>query len=121
MAASHTNENVRYEPNDTPPHAIALGAGFQAAMLIVALVVLTVVHSSPDRRSAWFLCRLGHLCGAAGRGVTTTLQAVRFGGIGSGHVLIMGTSGAFIAVCVAALVEGGPSTMASLVVISSLF
>ena len=43
MAASHTNETVRYEPNDTPPHAIALGAGFQAAMLIVALVVLTVV------------------------------------------------------------------------------
>ena len=30
-------------------------------------------------------------------------------------------SGAFIAVCVAALVEAGPSTMASLVVISSLF
>ena len=35
----------------------------------------------------------------------------------------MGTSGAFIAVCVAALIEAGPSTMASLVrtVISSLF
>ena len=33
----------------------------------------------------------------------------------------MGTSGAFIAVCVAALVVAGPSTLASLVVISSLF
>ena len=33
----------------------------------------------------------------------------------------MGTSGAFIAVCVAALVAGGPSTMASLIVVSSLF
>ena len=33
----------------------------------------------------------------------------------------MGTSGAFIAVCVSALVEGGPATMASLIVISSLF
>ena len=33
----------------------------------------------------------------------------------------MGTSGAFIAVCVAALKLGGPSTLASLVVISSLF
>ena len=29
--------------------------------------------------------------------------------------------GAFIAVCVASLIEAGPSTMASLVVISSLF
>ena len=42
MAVSHTNENVRYEPDDIPPHAIALGAGFQAAMLIVAPVVLTL-------------------------------------------------------------------------------
>ena len=33
----------------------------------------------------------------------------------------MGTSGAFIAVCVNALVEGGPATRASLIVISSLF
>ncbi len=33
----------------------------------------------------------------------------------------MGTSGAFIAVCVAALVTAGPATMASLIVVSSLF
>ena len=52
-------------------------------------------------------------------GVTTVLQAVRVGRIGAGHVLIMGTSGAFIAVCV--LLKGGPSTMASLIVVSSLF
>ena len=121
MAVSHTNENVRYEPDDIPPHAIALGAGFQAAMLIVAPVVLTVVivariAGQPDSYVAW-----GAFAALLVSGVTTTLQAVRFGRIGSGHVLIMGTSGAFIAVCVAALVEGGPSTMASLVVISSLF
>ena len=118
---SHINENVRYEPDDTPPHAIALGAGFQAAMLIVAPVVLTVVivariAGQPDSYVAW-----GAFAALLVSGVTTILQAVRFGRIGSGHVLIMGTSGAFIAVCVAALVEGGPSTMASLVVISSLF
>ena len=54
-------------------------------------------------------------------GITTVLQAVRVGRIGSGHVLFMGTSGAFIAVCVAALTMGGPETMASLIVVSSLF
>ena len=90
-------------------------------MLIVAPVVLTVVivariAEQPDSYVAW-----GAFAALLVSGVTTTLQAVRFGRIGSGHVLIMGTSGAFIAVCVAALVEGGPSTMASLVVISSLF
>ena len=54
-------------------------------------------------------------------GITTILQAVRVWRIGSGHVLMMGTSGAFIAVCAAALMQGGPALMASLVVISSLF
>ena len=43
MAAAHVNENVRYEPDDRPPNLVTVGAGFQAAMLIVAPVVLTVV------------------------------------------------------------------------------
>ena len=79
MAVSHTNENVRYEPDDIPPHAIALGAGFQAAMLIVAPVVLTVVivariAGQPDSYVAW-----GAFAALLVSGVTTTLQAVRFG------------------------------------------
>ncbi|MDE0236988.1 MAG: purine/pyrimidine permease, partial [bacterium] len=53
--------------------------------------------------------------------VSTILQAVRVGRIGAGYVLLMGTSGAFIAVCVTALVEGGPGLLAVLVVASSLF
>ena len=58
---------------------------------------------------------------AAVSGVSTILQAVRLGRIGAGYLLLMGTSGAFIAVCVTALVEGGPSLLATLVVVSSLF
>ncbi len=54
-------------------------------------------------------------------GATTVVQAVRVGRIGSGHILIMGTSGAFFAVCIAAIVKGGPALMASLIVVSSLF
>ena len=53
-------------------------------------------------------------------GLTTILQVMRVGRIGSGYVLIMGTSAAFIAVCVAALVKAGPATMASLIIVSSL-
>ena len=64
---------------------------------------------------------MGRLAALLISGVTTVLQTVQVGRIGAGHVLIMGTSGAFIAVCVAALVEGGPSMMASLIVVSSLF
>ena len=100
---------------------VAVGAGFQAAMLIVAPVVLTVVivariAGQTDDYITW-----AAFAALTVSGITTILQAVRVGRIGSGHVLIMGTSGAFIAVCVAALSAGGPSTMATLIVISSLF
>ncbi len=115
------NESVRYEPDENPPPLLAFGVGFQAAMLIVAPVVLTVVivvriADQPDSYLSW-----GVFAALVISGITTVLQAVRVGRVGAGHVLVMGTSGAFIAVCVAALVKGGPSTMASLVVISSLF
>ena len=54
-------------------------------------------------------------------GITTVVQAVRVGRIGAGYVLLMGTSGAFIAVSVGALAMGGPAMLATLVVISALF
>ena len=53
-------------------------------------------------------------------GLTTILQARRLGPIGAGYILIMGTSGAFIAVSVTALSEGGPAMLATLVFVSSL-
>ena len=121
MAAAHVNENVRYEPDDRPPNLVTVGSGFQAAMLIVAPVVITVVivariADQPESYIAW-----GAFAALLVSGITTILQAVKVGRIGSGHVLIMGTSGAFISVCVVALVKGGPAMMATLIVISSLF
>ena len=84
----------------------------------VALTVVIVVRIAEESDSylAW-----GVFAALLVSGATTILQAARFGRIGAGHVLMMGTSGAFIAVCVAALVTAGPATMASLIVVSSLF
>ena len=64
---------------------------------------------------------MGSVAALAISGVTTVLQAVRVGRVGSGHVLLMGTSAAFIAVCVAALAGGGPGLLATLVTVSALF
>ena len=120
-AVERENRNVRYEPDENPPPIVTVGAGLQAATIIVAPVVLTVVivarvAEQPESYISWAV-----FAALIVSGVTTVLQAVKLGRIGAGYVLIMGTSGAFIAVCVAALVEGGPSTMATLIVISSLF
>ncbi len=121
MAATELNENVRYEPDEEPPRLVTFGAGLQAAAIIVAPVVLGVVivmriAEQPDSYLSWAV-----FAALLVSGITTVMQALRVGRIGSGHVLIMGTSGAFIAVCVAALAEGGPAMMATLIVISSLF
>ncbi len=119
--AAQINDHVRYEPDERPPWPVAAGVGAQAALVTVPGVVITVVivariAEQPASYIAWAV-----FAAMLVSGVTTVMQAARFGRVGAGHVLIMGTSGAFIAVCVAALIEGGPSTMASLVVISSLF
>ena len=121
MTGARADENVRYEPHENPPPLIAAGAGLQAAMIIVAPVVLTVVivariADQPESYLSWAV-----FAALLISGITTVLQAVRVGRVGAGHVLIMGTSGAFIAVCVTALVQGGPATMASLIIVSSLF
>ncbi len=120
-ADMNSNEHIRFEPHENPPPALTFGAGLQAASVILAPVVLTVVivariAEQPENYISWAV-----FAALAISGATTVLQAVRVGRVGAAHVLIMGTSGAFIAVCVAALVQAGPATMASLIVVSSLF
>ena len=120
MADASTNENIRYEPEEKPPVAVALGVGFQAALVILAPIALTVVivgriAQQPEEYMSW-----GVFAALLISGVTTVLQAIRFGRLGSGYVLMMGTSGTFIAVCASALVQGGPETMATLIVVSAL-
>ncbi len=120
MATEHVNEHIRYEPDENPPAPLAIGAGFQAALIMLAPVVLGVVivlqiAGQPAEYTAWAV-----FAALLVSGISTIMQAVRVGRIGSGHILFMGTSGAFIAVCIGALAVGGPATMATLIVISSL-
>lgn len=112
---------VRYEPDEKPPALLSLGLGLQLAVLCVAGVVLTPaivirVAGGTEAFLSWAV-----FAALAVSGVTTLVQAVRLGRIGAGYVLLMGTSGAFIAVCITAIAEGGPAMLATLVVASSLF
>ena len=114
-------DDVRYEPNERPAHILSVGLGFQAAMLTLAGIVLTpaIVIRVANQGEAYLNWAV--FAALAISGVSTILQAVRVGRFGAGHILIMGTSGAFIAVSVAALVEGGPGLLAILIIISAVF
>ena len=121
MAAAEVNQNVRYEPDESAPNHVTVGLGVQAGVITLPAIVIGVVivvkaGGASDSYLAWAAFAVLLVSG-----FTTLIQAVRVGRIGAGHILIMGTSGAFFAVCIAALQVAGPATMASLVVVSSLF
>ena len=113
--------HIRYEADEKPPPALSFGLGLQLAILCIAGIVLTpaIVVRAAGGDEAYLSWAV--FAAVAISGATTIVQAVRVGRIGAGYVLLMGTSGAFIAVCVTALAKGGPAMLATLVVISSLF
>lgn len=117
---SDRRTGVRYQPDETPPMALAVGLGLQLAVLSVAATVLVpaiIIRAGGGSESylSWAVFAAVAVCGA-----TTVLQAVRFGQVGSGYVLLMSISGASIAISITALAKGGPATLATLVVVSSL-
>ena len=114
-------DSIRYQPDENPPPLLSFGIGFQAAMLVIGGIVLTpaIVLRAADQSEVYLSWAI--FAALIISGATTVLQSVRVGRFGAGHILIMGTSGAFIAVCITALVEGGPALLATLIFISSLF
>lgn len=119
-SASDCRAGHRFQPDDRLPVALACGLGLQVAALSIAAFILvpTIVMRAAGTSEgylSWAVFATVAICGA-----TTVLQSARAGRIGSGHVLVMGASGAFIAVCINAVEAGGPALLATLVTVSSL-
>ena len=119
MTGAVIRHDIRCEPEEQCSVWAAVGIGVQGVMLIVGPVVVyvaTVVRAAErsDSYLSWAVFSSMAICG-----ITTVLQAARFGRLGAGHVLITGPCTIFLAICITALTEGGPATMASLVVVSS--
>lgn len=119
-SSQSATRDVLYEPDERPPDSLAFGLGLQAAAISIGGIVLTpaIIIRAAEQSEAYLSWAV--FAALIVSGVSTIAQAVRFGRIGAGHMLIMGTSGAFIAVCVTALAQGGPGLLATLIVISSL-
>lgn len=112
---------LRFGPDQGCPPSITAGVGLQGAIFALAPLVLVVAITAraggqDDAYLAWAVFAALVISGGL-----TALQAVRFGRIGAGHILIMGTTPNFVAVSILALQAGGPPMLASLVAASSLF
>ena len=120
-SSSQSSRNIRYQPDESPPHILSFGLGLQYVVLSISGIVLTpaiVIRSAGGSEEYLTWAVFAALCVC---GVCTVIQAKQVGRVGAGYILLMGTSGAFIAACVSALEVGGPGLMATLVVASSLF
>ena len=103
-----------FQPDEEPGYAVAIGLALQYCVLTLG------THRSHRRDRgcgtaagselflSWAACAALMVSG-----ITTMVQARRVGRLGAGYILLMGTSGAFIAVSVTALAEGGPGMLAT--------
>ena len=118
--APNSSQDVRYEPDERPPLPLTAGLGLQYAMLTVTSVVLTPAIligtvGGSEAYLSWVIFAALVVSGA-----TTVIQVARVGRVGSGYLLLMGTSSAFLAICLAALERGGGGLLAILIIVSSL-
>lgn len=113
--------DLRHQADEKPSYPVSFGLAFQYVLLNIAGIVITVAivvraGGGGETYLAWAAFAALVVCG-----ISTMLQARPLGRIGAGYILLMGTSGVFIAVSVAALRLGGPGLLATLIVASSLF
>ncbi len=116
-----TGTGVRFEPHETPSNPVTIGLAAQYCLLTLGPIVLTVAIVVRTAGASELFLSWAASAALLVSGITTMVQARRFGRFGAGYILLMGTSGAFIAVSVGALAQGGPGMLATLVATSALF
>ncbi|KRO77080.1 MAG: hypothetical protein ABS06_06145 [Methylophilales bacterium BACL14 MAG-120910-bin43] len=114
------NNIVRFEPDEKPAHLLSAGLGLQVTIMIVTGIMLTPLIVGREAglgagQISWLVFAAVLACG-----VSTWLQASRFGIIGGRNLLFVGSNVAFISVAVSALELGGTSLLLTLVAVASL-
>ena len=117
---AQVNENLLYQPDERPSHPESLLHGFQNVMtrmaaMAAAASIIAVAGGQSQGYLSWIFFSALVVCG-----IGSMLQTFRFWRFGSGYSLSVVSASAFIAICISALVAGGPALMSSLIVVSSL-
>lgn len=118
--AGEAKHQVRYEPQEKAPHLLAAGMAAQTVILILAGIMITplVVARGAGLNAAdtsWLV-----FAALVAAGVSTWLQLISKGPIGSGYTLFVGSNVAFVSVAVAALQTGGIATLGLLGALGAL-
>ena len=117
---AQVNENLLYQPDERPNHPVSLVHGFQSVMTRMASMaattsIIAVAGGQSQGYLSWIFFSALVVCG-----IGLMLQTFRFWRFGSGYSLSVTSASAFIAICISALLAGGPALLSSLIVASSL-
>lgn len=121
MASNPTNSGIVYEPEDKCPPWMAFGTAVQGATLVLAPTILVVAITVRSAGQDAEFLNWAAFATLIIVGLMMVLQAVKIGRMGGGHVVVCGVTTNYIAVSVIALAEGGPTMVASLIVLSAVF
>ncbi|MCY3504808.1 MAG: hypothetical protein OXH41_01415 [Chloroflexi bacterium] len=119
MAAA-APEHPRYEADDKPPLLSSLGYGLQFSLIASATLLVTpvIVANAADRGGSYVTWMV--FASLVVVGLSTIIQVRKLGFVGAGAVLPMFTAAFAIPFCITALVDGGPATLTTLVVLSAI-
>ena len=114
------SQNPRYEVHENPPLPAVIGYGLQfsliaSAALLVTPVVVAKASGRDDSYLVWMV-----FASLLVVGVSTLLQTRRIGPVGGGATLPMFTAAFSIPFCITAVVDGGPATLTTLVVVTAV-
>ncbi len=113
-------DQIRYEPHDKSPVPVTLGVAVQGSVLALSnTVTLVTIFAVASDGSATYLSWAVFASLLIG-GLATAHQAIKFGRLGPGYIMLMGPGSPFLPVCVLAVAEGGLPVMSSLIVAASL-
>lgn len=120
QTSSPGKDPLKFDVEESPPWGLSSLLALQTVLLSVTGIILTpaivlrgaAMPASMEAGVIFYALVIS--------GVTTILQAKKVWRFGSGYILLMGTSGAFIAVGISALESGGMSLLMTLIVVSSL-
>ena len=117
MTQRGVNENVRYQPDEACSPLVAVAVGLQGVALVLAPTILIVAISVRAADQGDDYLNWAVLCALLINAAITALHATRAPRLGSGHIVITGPTVQFVAITIVALSEGGPDTLASLLVV----
>ncbi len=115
-----SDETLRFEADERPPLHLSIGIAAQFATLAITSVllppvVLVTLGGGSEAYLGWAV-----FAAVVVSGIATIVQSVRVGRIGAGYILVMGSTPAYLPVCISTLEASGPALLATLIIISSL-